>query len=357
MRFTLFINPEHPPTDPLERRFADHLEQVRVAREAGFDGVVVGHHLSYGSAVWFPPFETLARLAAEADGMIIGTCMLVLPLFHPLHIAQQAALLDVLSRGHLVLGVAPGWQEEEFRAVGLDYRQRLGRFIESLTLIRRLWTEEQVDFVGRHFEVRGGTLALKPIQRPRPRLWFGGSTAPAIERVAQLADTALGDSWVPSSHLTEEVIATQATVFRQALAGLGKPLPYDFPLLRNIVVASDRATALREAGPHLEASYRVFGQWGLFRNVVGAGKEQLDLAELLAAGRVVIGAPEECAGELSRLVRAGGFTRLVCRVQWMGMEQRLVLRTIELLAERVLPLLECEGPPPHDPAVGADTKR
>jgi alkanesulfonate monooxygenase SsuD/methylene tetrahydromethanopterin reductase-like flavin-dependent oxidoreductase (luciferase family) len=136
-------------------------------------------------------------------------------------------------------------------------------------------------------------------------------------------------------------------VFRRALTALGKPSPHDFPLLRNIVVAPDRGTALREAGPHLEASYRVFGQWGLFKNVVGAGKEHLNLAELLAGGRVVIGAPEECAGELARLVRTGGFTRLVCRAQWMGMAQRFVLRTIELLAERVLPLLQREGPSSH----------
>jgi alkanesulfonate monooxygenase SsuD/methylene tetrahydromethanopterin reductase-like flavin-dependent oxidoreductase (luciferase family) len=352
MRLTLFINPEHPAADPLERRFADHLEQVRVAREAGFDGMVVGHHLSYGSAVWFPPFETLARLVAEAEGMTIGTCMLVLPLFHPLHIAQQAALLDVLSGGRLVLGVAPGWQEKEYRAVGFDYRQRVGRFMESITVIRRLWTEEEVDFVGQHFEILGATLALKPIQRPRPRLWFGGSTTPAVERIARLADTVLGDTWVPSAHLTEEVIVKQAGVFRQVLGGLGKAPPRDFPALRNIVVAPDRGTALREATPYLEASYRVFGQWGLFKSVVGAGKEQLDLPELLA-GRVVIGSPQECADELARLARAGGFTRFVCRVQWMGMEQRLVLRTIELLAQRVLPLLQGEGPRPRDPGVGA----
>lgn len=341
MKLTLFINPEHPSGDPLERRFAEHAEQVRLARQVGFDGVAIGHHLSYGPAVWFPPLQALTRLAAEADGMTVGTCMLVLPLFHPVHVAQEAALLDVLSHGRLVLGVAPGWQEEESRALGIDYGRRVGRFVEAVSLIQRLWTEEQVDFVGRHFEVKGMTLALKPVQRPRPRFWFGGSTAPAIERAARLADSALGDSWVPSSHLTHEVIAAQADVFRRALAGLGKPLPRDFPALRNIVVAPDRETALREAGPYIEASYRIFGQWGLFKNVVGAGKEQLDLPELLA-GRVVIGAPEECADELARLARAAGFTRLVCRVQWMGMEQRLVLRTIELLGERVLPLLQRE---------------
>jgi alkanesulfonate monooxygenase SsuD/methylene tetrahydromethanopterin reductase-like flavin-dependent oxidoreductase (luciferase family) len=341
MNLTLFVNPEHPPGGGLAQRFAEHAEQIRLARQAGFDGVVVGHHLSYGGAVWFPPLLTLAHLVAEAEGMAVGTCMLILPLFSPLHVAQEAAVLDILSGGRLVLGVAPGWQEAEYRAVGVEYGRRLGRFLEAVALIQRLWTEEEVDFAGRYFQVKGVTLALKPLRRPRPCLWFGGSTTQAIERAARLADPALGDSWVPSSHLAHDVIATQAGVFRQALAACGKSLPTDFPVLRNVVVAPDRETALREAGPYLEASYRLFGQWGLFKNVVGARGEQLDLPELLA-GRVVIGGPEECATELAGLARTVGFTRLVCRVQWMGMEQRLVLRTIELIAERVLPLLRRE---------------
>jgi hypothetical protein len=95
---------------------------------------------------------------------------------------------------------------------------------------------------------------------------------------------------------------------------------------------------VREAGPFLEASYRVFGQWGLFTRVVGSGPAPQDLPELLR-GRVVIGGPEECAEELARLAAATGCGRLVCRVQWMGMDQRLVLRTIELLAERVVLML------------------
>jgi alkanesulfonate monooxygenase SsuD/methylene tetrahydromethanopterin reductase-like flavin-dependent oxidoreductase (luciferase family) len=143
---------------------------------------------------------------------------------------------------------------------------------------------------------------------------------------------------VPSSHLTADVVTAQAAVFRRALAARGKSVPRDLPLLRNVVVAPDRDTALRDAGSALDASYRVFGQWGLFTDVVGAGKPQPELAELVA-GRVVLGSPEACAAELRPLLEAGGFTRLVCRVQWMGLDQRVVLRTIGLLAERVLPLL------------------
>ena len=270
--------------------------------------------------------------------MDIGTCMLVLPLFNPVHVAEEAALLDVLSGGRLVLGVAPGWQRAEYRALGVEFGERIARFVEGVALIQRLWTEDAVEFRGRYVHAEKLTLALKPVRRPRPPMWFGGSTARAVERIAGLGDPRLGDTWVASSHLTHEAIAAQTDAFRHALAAAGKPFPREFPVLRNVVVAPDRETAIRDAGPFLEASYRMFGQWGLFSQVAGEAKDPLDLPELLA-GRVVIGGPEECAAELARLARATGLARLVCRVQWLGMPQRQVLRTIELLAERVLPLL------------------
>jgi alkanesulfonate monooxygenase SsuD/methylene tetrahydromethanopterin reductase-like flavin-dependent oxidoreductase (luciferase family) len=341
MKLTLFINPEHRADDDLTARFNDHIEQVRVARAVGYDGVAVGNHLSFGSTAWFPPLETLTRLAAEAEGMSLATCMLVLPLYHPLHVVEQASLLDTVTGGKLILGVAPGWTEDEFKVMDVEHGRRLGRYIEAVRLMQRLWSEESVNFSGKHFQAEGLSLAFKSVQKPRPPMWYGGSVSPAVARAARLADTALGDSWVASSHLVESVIVEQAGVFRGALKEHGKPMPAEFPLLRNIVIAPDRRTALRDAGPFLEASYRVFGQWGLFSKVVGAGKEQLDLEELIA-GRVILGSPEECAEELVRLARATGFTRLIARVQWLGMDQSLVLRTIEMLSEQVLPLVEDE---------------
>jgi alkanesulfonate monooxygenase SsuD/methylene tetrahydromethanopterin reductase-like flavin-dependent oxidoreductase (luciferase family) len=225
--------------------------------------------------------------------------------------------------------------------MGVDHGRRLGRYIEAVTLMQRLWMEDTVTFEGKHFQADGLTLAQKSVQKPRPPMWYGGSVTAAVARAGRLADTVLGDSWVASSHLVEDVIVKQAGVFREALVEHGKPMPAEFPLLRNIVVAPDKATALKDAGPFLEASYRVFGQWGLFSQVVGAGKEQLDLEELIA-GRVIIGSPEECAEELVRLARATDFTRLIARVQWLGMDQRIVLRTVEMLADKVLPLVERE---------------
>jgi alkanesulfonate monooxygenase SsuD/methylene tetrahydromethanopterin reductase-like flavin-dependent oxidoreductase (luciferase family) len=338
---TLFINPEHAAGDPLDIRLAEHVEQVSLARDAGYSGITIGSHLSYGSSAWLPAFPTLARLAPAATGLSLSTCMLVLPYHHPILVAEDAAFLDIASGGRFTLGVSAGWARDEFDLLGLNRRERIGRFEESVKLIARLWSEDRVTAAGRHFRVDDCALALRPLQQPRPPMWFGGSAIRSVERAASLADTALGDSWVASSHLTEPVIVDQARAFSERLAVLGKPRPPDFPLLRNIVVAHDRATAVREAGPYLEASYRLFDRWGLFTEVVGDHSATKGLPELLA-GRVIIGSPEECAEDLVRLTRATGFTRLIARVQWMGMEQRIVLRTIELLAREVLPVVERE---------------
>jgi len=151
MKLSLFIGAMHRPEEPIAQRLSEHAEQVRLARQLGFDGVSIGNHLSYGTTAWFPPFETLMRLAAESDGMSLGTCMLILPLYQPFHVAEQVALLDAASGGRAILGVAPGWQRDEFQVIGLDYGRRIGRYVEAIDLIKRLLTEESVTFEGKHF--------------------------------------------------------------------------------------------------------------------------------------------------------------------------------------------------------------
>jgi alkanesulfonate monooxygenase SsuD/methylene tetrahydromethanopterin reductase-like flavin-dependent oxidoreductase (luciferase family) len=338
MKLTLFIGAEHRPSESMARRLVEHAEQVRLARQLGFDGVVIGNHLSYGATAWFPPFETLMRLAAEAEGMALGTCMLVLPLYHPLAVAEQVALLDAACGGRAILGAAPGWQKDEFEVMGVDHARRIGRFTESVALIKRLFTEAAVTFEGRHVQARALTLALRPTRKPRPPLWLGGSVEAAVKRAAAIAEPALGDSWVASSHLKNSVIVAQAAAFKAALAALGKPMPADFPVLRNIVVAPDRATAIREVGPAIAESYRIFGDWGLFTGVVGEAKPHPEFDDLIA-DRFIIGAPEEAAEEIATLLCQTGCNRLICRLQWLGMEQRHVLRTIELIGDKVAPMV------------------
>lgn len=124
------------------------------------------------------------RLAADAEGMSLGTCMLMLPLYEPLHVAEQLALLDAASGGHAILGVAPGWTKDEFDVMRLDHGRKTSRFVEGVALITRLFPEQEVTFEGKYFQTSKLTLALRPTCKPRPPMWLGGSVESAVRRVA-----------------------------------------------------------------------------------------------------------------------------------------------------------------------------
>ena len=243
-----------------------------------------------------------------------------------------------------------------FHVMGLDYDRRIGRYTEAVDLIKRLYTEEDVTFEGKHFRTSKLTLAMRPTRKPRPPLWLGGSVENAVKRAAKIAEPLFGDTWVASSHLKNNVITEQAAVFKAALAEQGKPAPTDFPVLRNVVVAPDRAAAIRDVGPAIAESYRIFGNWGLFTGVVGDANTHPEFDDLIA-DRFIIGSPEECATQITDLMRATGCNRLVTRLQWVGMEHRYVMRTIELLGNKVAPLVDkalastathrAKRPPPH----------
>src|SRR5262245_20387477 len=187
MKVGLMLSTEYPAADDPGRRFAEHREQVRLAREAGFDLIGIPHHPSRGPSQWFPPLVTAAALAAEAGGMRVATTVFLLPLQHPVEVAEQVAMLDVLCEGRFVVGVGSGWQPAEFQALGIPMVERAARLTEALELIERLWREERVTFRGRHFVVEDAALTLKPVQRPRPPIWMGANaSAAAIGRAARL---------------------------------------------------------------------------------------------------------------------------------------------------------------------------
>src|SRR5262249_61600757 len=202
MKLTLFIGSEHRPSESMAQRLAEHSEQVRLARRLGFDRVTIGNPRACGPTAWSPPIETLMRLAPDAEGMSLGTCMLILPLYEPLHVAEQFALLDAASGGRAIVGVAPGWTKDEFDIMRLDYGQKTGRFVEAVTLIKRLFTEQEVTFEGRHFQTSKLTLALGATRKPRPPMWLAGSVGGAVRRITAIAEPRLGAPSQTSSPLT-----------------------------------------------------------------------------------------------------------------------------------------------------------
>jgi alkanesulfonate monooxygenase SsuD/methylene tetrahydromethanopterin reductase-like flavin-dependent oxidoreductase (luciferase family) len=334
MKFGLIVSKQHPPGVSMVERFREHIEQVRAARDAGFDLIVMGQHYLSTPLQEMQTLPSLARLAAEAGGMRVGATVLLLPLHNPVDVAEQVATLDVICEGRFIFGVGLGYREEEYEAFGVRPQQRVARFLESLQVIKRLWTEEEVTHHGRFFHLTKARMVLKPVQKPHPPVWFAANNDGAVERSARMAD-----AWVINPHAKLGVLERQLALYRQTLRDVDKPFPAELPMMKELYVAPDRQTALRECHPFLEAKYQAYASWGQDKALPQG--DSFDLAfEELVRDRFIIGDPDDCVRELRRYIDALGVNCFLFRIQWPGMEQAKVLRTIRLLAERVLPKLQ-----------------
>jgi alkanesulfonate monooxygenase SsuD/methylene tetrahydromethanopterin reductase-like flavin-dependent oxidoreductase (luciferase family) len=172
------------------------LDLAERAEALGFDSVWAGD-----SILARPRFEaltTLAAVAARTQHVKLGTAVLLSALRHPVMLANEAANLDLLSQGRLILGLGIATKsppiEQEFTACGVPFARRIGIFEEGVTIMRRLWAEPEVTFSGRHFQLPEVRPGLRPLQQPGIPLWLAGSVDNAWRRVLRL-----GDGWFPNA--------------------------------------------------------------------------------------------------------------------------------------------------------------
>ncbi|MFI5662771.1 LLM class F420-dependent oxidoreductase [Streptomyces sp. NPDC051684] len=199
MRF-LFHYPEAhgPDADMLD---AGPLTEVaRAAEQFGFSGLSFSEHpapgarwLNHGGHQTLDPFVALSHAAAVTSRLRLLTYLAVAPYRNPLLLAKQAATLDRLSGGRLVLGLGAGYLKGEFHALGVDFEERNALFDEVLDVLPLHWSGEPFSYEGRHFNVRDAQAMPRPAQRPVP-LWIGGNSRLTRRRVAERAH-----GWMPMS--------------------------------------------------------------------------------------------------------------------------------------------------------------
>lgn len=182
MRFGLLFRPQDPPDGARAvERWQEILETAKLAERVGFDGVFVPEHHGMPEWILSSPWAPLGALAAVTERVEIGTTIHVLPLQNPMSVAENAAMVDVLSNGRMRLGVGLGFVPEESELFGLDPADRSERFDEAIGLLQRALAGEVVDHDGAHYRARGGVF-------PRPvgaELWIGGMAPAGARRAAR----------------------------------------------------------------------------------------------------------------------------------------------------------------------------
>ena len=337
MQFGILLTNQHPLGTPMVDRFADTIEQVRLARDLGFDVLVFGQHFLLNEYQAPQPVVAAARLAAEAGSMRIGITIYLLPLLNPVAVAEEAASFDVITGGRFIFGIGLGYREEEDHAFGLNRGERVGRLRAHLEVVKKLWAGEPVDFESPYCRLRQATMALRPVQRPGPPIWVAADNDRAVERVAEI-----GDTWIINPHATLATIQRQTGLYRAALARQRKPFPAELPMMREICVADTRAAALALARPSLERKYQAYVAWGQHKVLPGDDDMTQAFDELLR-DRFILGDPTQCADELQRCADETGANTMIFRVNWPGMPQAGILRNMRLLAEEVRPRLSARS--------------
>jgi alkanesulfonate monooxygenase SsuD/methylene tetrahydromethanopterin reductase-like flavin-dependent oxidoreductase (luciferase family) len=332
MDFGLMLRGQFEQGEDMEVRFGELMEQARLANKLGFASITKGSHYSAYPLQDFQQLPFLARVAAEAPDLRLNAGIVLLSLHKPLDLAEQLASIDVMSGGRLIFGAGLGYREVEFRAFGSTQKERVKRFEENLEAVKRLWTEEKVSMKASHFELIEASCPMKPIQKPYPPIWIGANSDPGIRRAAQM-----GDCWYINPHNRLDTTLRQIDVYRRALDEYGKPFPQELPMRREVFVAPTRADAIRICKPFLEIKYKVYHQWGQDK-AMPEGDNDLGMEfEELIRDRFLIGSPDEVAEQILTLSQDLGVNHFIMSVQWPGMPQSLVLDTMHILAEEVLP--------------------
>jgi probable F420-dependent oxidoreductase len=311
--------------------YQEALAEVVRAEELGFDSVWMEEHHSVKGHYWPSPLLVLAGFATRTSRLVLGTDILVFPFYHPVRLAEDAALLDVISEGRFVLGTAIGYKPDEFALYDTPLEKRGARFEEGLRLIKALWTQDTVTFTGRHYTANNVRIEPKPLTKPHPPVWIGGWSKLTLQRAATMAD-----NWIPgpTADLNRLLQGKQQFLANRVAAGRHDPVN-EWPLTRDVIIADSDAQARELAERHIMISYRqeYAGGW---KHPFIDSSIATDLDSLMR-DRFIIGGPEKCIAQIKRFVDTYGMTHLICRLFFPGLPHTHIMRALELLAYEVMP--------------------
>jgi probable F420-dependent oxidoreductase len=203
------------------------------AEAAGFDSLWTQEQI-IGQTVSIEPLTLITYLAAITERVRLGVSVFVLPLRNPVHLAKALASLDVLSGGRVAVGVGLGGGDEaHYAAFGLSAGQRVRRFVECLKVMNALWTEDRANFDGQFYRLHNAAMLPKPVQKPRPPIWFGARTEAALKRAVQY-----GDGWMGPGSSSAADFVQHVGHLRRFLDEAGRD-PATFPISKRVYLAID----------------------------------------------------------------------------------------------------------------------
>lgn len=305
------------------------LEQAVRMDELGFDSIWLSEHHFTADGYCPAIMPLLGTLAARTKQARLGTCILLLPLYHPVRLAEDIATLDLLSHGRIDLGMAAGYRPSEFAAHGMSLRERAARMNEGIEILQLAWTEERVSYQGKHYTFEDLAVEPKPLQTPHPPLWIGGESPAAIHRAVKY-----NCHFMPSTtgHTTIDA-------FRQEIARQGKELSrFKIALPRVIYVTDDPEAGWNELKAHLLYQHNMYCQWAVEAGMLRRdGGVTLDMPDQLPRENYIIGTPATCIAKLDVMQEQLNVDEFMLWAVLPGFDIDKATRSLERFATEVMP--------------------
>ena len=346
MKFALFLlgSWTEPEASAQSRIFGEMLEQAEYAEELGFDSLWIAEHHSSRYGICPSLMPLLSHIAARTKKIRIGAGVSVLPLRDPISLAEESAMLDVLSNGRLDFGVGRGSADYEYGNFNIAFDTRDVRTQEALDIILGLWTQDDFAYQGEFYQVNGLTIAPRPVQQPHPPVYMAVSRTPASVDVAVERDLPI----LTSFSTPEADNLGLFTLYAERCAAAGKHLPVEeMPYFRFVYLDEDEQAAREYPRQSLTwvrdlAGYRRtlthgdeinvdLDHWRRIRTVEPASYE----SELETTA--YFGTPEHCVQRIAKLRDEHGIGYFGASMSFGSMEHSRVMRSMELFAKEVMP--------------------
>lgn len=323
------------------------LRQMQAAEALGYHSVWVAEHHFNDYGLCPAPTVLAAFLAARTTRLRLGMGVSLLPLHHPVDLAEQLAVLDVVSGGRLDVGIGRGGTLQDYQTFQSDREDARARVEEGIEVLKRSWSGAPFDFTGRFHSAEAVHVRPRPVQRPHPPLYVAANSEDSVLSAARLGLPTLASFFVPLAELER-----RRELYREAARAAGRAEAETAALeargwgMRVVHVAPSREEALRA----IEAPFMSYqSKMAALRSdrTGGSVPNSFDrtllrlrpFQEYLAAGWTHLGTPDEVREGLERYVETTGIRRLLLLMALPGISTELALRSMRMFAEEVGPRL------------------
>ena len=319
--------------------FAQGLQQVVDAESWGLDAVWLAEiHQQSARSVLTAPLTVLAALASRTTRLKLGTGVQVLPLAHPLRLAEETATVDQISQGRLLLGIGRSGNPRAYAAYGVPYSESRERFYETLDVLKRAWTQDVFSFDGKFHHFNEARAVPRPFQQPHPPIRIAGAsedTFPVLGALGYPLFVAVRSGTL--SGLAPDLIA-----YRQAYKDAGHPGRGEVHLRLSLHIADTDAQARAEAEASITLGYRA-----LVSQLEGSpnARRRAELEEVRALtyddilrDKVIVGSPEYAASRLRQLRDELGIDGILAELNFGArIPAPMMMRSLQLLCQEVRP--------------------